>query len=126
MGVRVFGAMVLSAGLSACAGGPQPAASVADFQADGAVGRRIEDAIAVSGPPTLQWDLADGRRAYQWQESSVTARVASPSKDGAVIGAASQTTCYYTLYTRADAKGLRKIVGYEPPRPGCGRVAMNR
>jgi hypothetical protein len=124
MGVRVPLAMLLAAGLSACAAGPAP--SVADFQTDKAVGRRIEDAIAANGPPTLQWDLADGRRAYQWQESSITARVGPPAKDGAVVGDASQTTCYYTLYTRADARGLRKIVGYEQPRSGCGRLAMNR
>ncbi len=128
MSVRMSWAMLLLAGLTACATAPapSPAPLAASFQPQAAVGKKIDDAIAVNGPPTLQWDLPDGRRAYQWQESSVIARVGSSSVNGAVIGAASQTTCYYTLYTLPDAKGLYKVVGFEEPRPGCGRLAMNK
>jgi hypothetical protein len=127
MSVRMFSAMLLLAALTACAVAPPPPPQAAGFAPDGAVGRKIDDAIAVNGPPSLQWDLPDGRRAYQWQQSSVTARVGAPEGvGGAVVGAASQTTCYYTLYTLPDGKGLWKVVGYEQPRPGCGRLAMNR
>ncbi len=118
---------VLAAGLGACAHGfstalaPQTPSAAAS---DGAVGRPIDEVMAANGPPTGQWELPDGRRAYQWQASSVTARVGSTGS-GEVQGAASQTTCFYTLYTRPDAKGVAKVVGYEAPRPGCMKLAMN-
>jgi hypothetical protein len=124
MSVRIYTAMLLLAGLSACA--TAPASQSAGVQTTAEVGKKIDEAIAANGPPTLQWDMPDGRRAYQWQQSSVTARVGAPEGGGAVIGAASQTTCYYTLYTLQDPKGLWKVVGYEQPRPGCGRLAMNQ
>jgi hypothetical protein len=116
---------VLAAGLGACAHGSslalqQPAAAASD----GAVGRPIDEVMAANGPPSGQWDLPDGRHAYQWQASSVTARVGA-ARNGEVQGAASQTTCYYTLYTRPDAKGVAKVVGYDAPRPGCMKLAMN-
>jgi len=124
MSVRMFSAMLLLAALTACATAPSP--QTASVQTNSEVGKKIDDAIAANGPPTLQWDMPDGRRAYQWQQSSVIARVGAPDGGGAVVGAASQTTCYYTLYTLRDPKGLWKVVGYEQPRPGCGRLAMNR
>ena len=124
MSVRVTLAMMLLAGLAACASAPP--GPTAGIQTDTTVGHRIEDAIAANGPPSLQWALPDGRRAYQWQQASITARVGPATADGAVVGAASQTTCYYTLYTQQDAKGLWTVVSYDQPRPGCGRLAMNR
>jgi hypothetical protein len=124
MNVRMSLAMALSVGLAACASMPAP--QLSGIQADGAVGRAIDEAIAANGPPSRRWTLPDGGRAYQWQQASITARVGPPAADGAVVGAASQTTCYYTLYTRKDAKGLWKVVSYEQPRPGCGKLAMNR
>jgi hypothetical protein len=125
MSVRTYTAMLLLAGLTACAATPLPQS--AGVKTNSEVGKKIDDAIAANGPPTLQWDLPDGRRAYQWQQSSVTARVGAPEGGGgAVVGAASQTTCYYTLYTLPDPKGLWKVVGYEQPRVGCGRLAMNK
>jgi hypothetical protein len=122
MSVRTFSATMLLAGLlladlTACAA---PRATEAGFQTRAAVGHRIDDTIAANGPPTAQWDLPDGRRAYQWQQSSIVARVGPPGGDGAVVGAASQTTCYYTLYTLPDGKAW-KVVGYAPPKPGCGQ-----
>jgi hypothetical protein len=115
----------LAASLGACAHGSglalqQPAAAASD----GAVGRPIDEVMAANGPPSGQWDLPDGRHAYQWQASSVTARVGA-TRNGEVQGAASQTTCFYTLYTRPDAKGVAKVVGYDAPRPGCMKLAMN-
>jgi hypothetical protein len=124
MAVRTFSAMLLFAGLAACATSPRSPADIG-FKTDAAVGHKIDETIAANGPPTAQWDLPDGRRAFQWQESSVVARVGPPAAgNGAVTGAASQTTCFYTLYTQQDGKTW-KVVGYDPPRPGCGRLAMN-
>jgi hypothetical protein len=122
--VRMSLAMALCAALAACASTPAQMAS--GIQTEAAVGHAIDEAIAANGPPSRRWTLPDGARAYQWQQASITARVAPPTADGAVVGAASQTTCYYTLYTRQDAKGLWKVVSYDQPRPGCGKLAMNR
>ncbi len=129
MRIRMSLAMLLFAGLSACATQPASAPTAqagAVFQTASALGKKIDDAIAANGPPTLQWDLPDGRRAYQWQQSSITARVSAPAADGAVVGDATQTTCFYTLYTLKDAEGVYKVTGFDQPRPGCGRLAMNR
>jgi hypothetical protein len=132
MSVRISLAMLLAAATAACASAPtvQEQASTAIFQGDAfktdaAVGHKIDEAIAANGPPASQWDLPDGRRAFQWQEVSLTATVGAARGDGALVGGASQTTCYYTLYARPDAKGLYKVVGFDQPRPGCGRLAMN-
>jgi hypothetical protein len=128
MSVRISLAMLLAVGITACAGAPSPQTAIFKgdaFKTDAAVGHKIDEAIASNGPPSLQWDLPDGRRAFQWQEVSVTARVGAARGDGALIGGASQITCYYTLYARADAKGLYTVVGFDQPRPGCGRLAMN-
>jgi len=126
MSFRVISAVLALAGLTACATAPAPTpqTAAAVFPTVTAVGHKIDETIAANGPPTLQWDLPDGRRAYQWQQSSVIARVGAPNGNGAVVGAASQTTCYYTLYTLPDGKAW-KVVGYDQPRPGCGRLAMN-
>ena len=118
---------VLAMSLGACAHGFSKALAVQEPAAaasDGAVGRAIDEVMAANGPPSGQWDLPDGRHAYQWQASSVTARVGA-TRNGEVQGAASQTTCFYTLYTRPDAKGVAKVVGYDAPRPGCMKLAMN-
>ncbi len=32
--------------------------------------------------------------------------------------------CFYTLYTRADAKGVIKVVAAEDTKPGCMTMAM--
>ena len=125
MSVRTSLAMVLLAGLTACATAPASGPQAVGIQTDGAVGHKIDDVLAANGPATLQWMLPDGRRAYQWQQASIEARVGPATPNGAMVGAASQTTCYYTLYTQQDAKGLWTVVGFEQPRPGCGRLAMN-
>jgi len=77
-----FAVIALAAVLGACAVMPAPAPTPATSaqlntppNADGAMGKYIEDVMAVNGPPSQLWDLPDGRRAYQWQQSSVTARV---------------------------------------------------
>ena len=132
MTVRISLAVTaLAAILGACAVMPAPAptpASSAQLNSpptsDGAMGRFIEDVMAVNGPPSHLWDLPDGRRAFQWEQSSVTARVGDAAK-GEVVGAASQTTCYYTLYTLQTDKGRWTVIGADAPAKGCLKVAMN-
>ncbi len=116
-------AIVLALGLCACVSAPESLPG--PVAAAKSLGLKIEDVVAANGPASQQWDLPDGRRAFQWQETSVMARVGDSGVNGAVTGAASQTTCFYTLYTRPDDRGRFKVVGYEAPRPGCMKLAMN-
>ena len=117
---------VLTAGLGACAEhsltalAPQSPAAAAS---DGAVGRTVDDVMAANGPPSQDWDLPDGRHAYQWQSSSLSARIGPARKGEVSSGGVSQTTCFYTVYARKDAKGVAKVVGYDEPRPGCMKLA---
>ena len=116
----------LGAVLAGCAAMPvRPApAPTALLSPDDPVGHSLDEVTAINGPPAQQWDLPDGRRVYQWQSSSITARV-GPARKGEVQGAASQTTCFYTLYALKDAKGVTRIVAADEPRPGCVKLAMN-
>ena len=121
MGFRGCSAiLVLAACLSGCA------ATGGNLFARGhaPVGAPIDKAIASNGPPSSQWDLPDGRRASQWQQSSVTARVGVNRASGAVVAGSetSQTTCFVTLYTRQDGKGVWSVVGAEQTRPGCNSL----
>ena len=130
MNARLSLAMtVLAAVLGACVTAPAPAPRMADagpapLAAEGTVGRSIDDIVAANGPPSQQWDLPDGRRVYQWQQTSLTASVAEADARGEVVGGATQTTCSFTLYTRQE-KGRWTVVAYDPPRPGCMKVASN-
>ncbi len=120
----------LGAALSGCANVQKLGAFTAPVQSDitpsatGPIGHRLDEVTAVNGPPSVQWDMPDGRKAYQWQSSSVSATVAPAKKGEIKTAGVSQTTCYYTLYTRPDAKGVVKVVGAEEPTPGCMRLAM--
>ena len=121
---------VLGVALAGCTSMPRAGLATGTAQADaapspkGPVGRRLEDVMALNGPPSQQWDMPDGRKAYQWQSSSISATVAPAGKGEIRSGGVSQTTCFYTLYGRADAKGVVKVVGAEEPRPGCMTLAM--
>lgn len=133
MSIRPSLALIaLASSLAAC--GTMPAfklaptpAPVAELNApptpDAAIGKAIEDVVAVNGQPSRQWDMPDGRRAFQWEQSSVTSRVGVAGR-GEVSGHGSETTCYYTLYSRLLNKGRWTVVGADPPRPGCLKVAM--
>lgn len=105
--------------------GVAPAQPEVALSPDNPVGHRLDDVVAANGPPSQQWDLPDGRRAYQWQSSSISATV-GPARKGEIKAAGvSQTTCYYTLYAKPDAKGVVKVVAADEPRPGCMKLAMN-
>jgi hypothetical protein len=91
---------------------------------DNPIGHKLEEIVAINGPPSAQQDLPDGRRMYQWQSSSISATVA-PARKGEIRAAGvSQTTCYYNLYAKPDAKGVVKVVGADEPTPGCMKLAM--
>jgi hypothetical protein len=119
---------VLGAALAGCASVPKLGSVAAPPQValspDNPVGHSLEEFVAVNGPPSGQWDLPDGRRAYQWQSSSISATVAPARKGEIKAAGVSQTTCFYTLYARSDAKGVVKVVAADEPGPGCMKLAM--
>jgi hypothetical protein len=92
---------------------------------DSPVGHPVDELVAANGPPSQQWDMPDGRRAFQWQSSSISATIAPARKGEIKAAGVSQTTCFYTLYTKPDAKGVVKVVSADEPRPGCMKLAMN-
>jgi hypothetical protein len=118
----------LGAALAGCASTPKlgvvPTQPEVALSPDNPVGHRLDEIVEVNGPPSKQWDLPDGRRAYQWQSSSISATVAPARKGEIKAAGVSQTTCFYTLYARADAKGVVKVVGADTPSPGCMKLAM--
>jgi hypothetical protein len=119
----------LGAVLAGCATAPKVAVVAPPPEAvlspDNPVGHPLDEIVAINGPWSQQWDLPDGRRVYQWQSSSISATVAPSARKGEIRAAGvSQTTCYYTLYAKVDAKGVIKVVGADEPRPGCMKLAM--
>jgi hypothetical protein len=114
--------------LAACASMPTPGPVASQPEAalspDSPIGRKLDDIVAINGPPSDSRDLPDGRRAYQWQSSSISATVAPARKGEIRAVGASRTTCFYTLYAKADAKGVMKVVGADDPGPGCMKLAM--
>ena len=91
---------------------------------NGPVGHTLDEVMALNGPPAKQWDIPDGRTAYQWQSAAISATVA-PGRRGEIKDTdVSQVTCFYTLYTRPDAKGVIKVVAAEDTKPGCLTLAM--
>lgn len=121
--------VALGALLAGCASMPQKLSAVLAPEAviakpNGPVGHTLDEVMALNGPPAQQWDLPDGRRAYRWQSASISATVA-PGRRGEIKDAdVSQVNCFYTLYTRPDAKGVIKVVAAEDTTPGCMRLAM--
>lgn len=118
----------LGAVLAACAStpklsavAPQPEAALSP---DTPIGHTLEDIVAINGPPSQHRDLPDGRTAYQWQSSSISATVAPGRKGEIHTAGVSQHTCYYTLYAKPDAQGVVKVVAADEPGPGCMKLAM--
>jgi hypothetical protein len=120
--------IALGALLCGCANMPKPSAALAPEAViaapNGPVGHTLDEVMVLNGPPSQQWDMPDGRRAYQWQSAAISATVA-PGRRGEIRNTdVSQVTCYYTLYTRPDAKGVVKVVAAEEAKPGCMTLAM--
>ncbi len=73
------------------------------------VGRTAADVTLVAGPPWQVADMPDGRRAFRWERWSLVPR-----------GAA---RCLYTLYAvregRPESLAAWRVVGIDPPAPGC-------
>jgi hypothetical protein len=120
----------LGAVLAGCATTPKlatvaPTQPEAALSPDNPIGHPIDDIVAMNGPPSLQRDLPDGRRLYQWESTSISATVApSPRKGEIRAKGATSGTCYYTLYARPDARGVIKVVAVDPISPGCMKLAM--
>ena len=91
---------------------------------DNPVGHPVDDLVAANGPPSTQGVMPDGRIVYQWQSSSISATVAPGRKGEIKAAGVSQTTCYYTLYARPDAKGVVRVVSIDDSGPGCMKLAM--
>jgi hypothetical protein len=73
------------------------------------VGRTIADVTLVAGPPQFVADLPDGSRDYRWERWSLVPR--------------GGPRCIYTLHTvregRPASLAAWRVVGIEPPAPGC-------
>ena len=120
----------LGAVLAGCATTPKlatvtPSQPEAALSPDSPIGHPIDEIVAMNGPPSLQRDLPDGRRLYQWESTSISATVTPSSRKGEIRAAgASRSTCYYNLYARPDARGMIKVVAVDAPSPGCMKLAM--
>ena len=115
--------------LAGCTTAPKvavaPALPEIALSPDNPVGHPVDDLVAANGPPSLQRELPDGRIVYQWQSSSLSATVAPSARKGEIRAAGvSQTTCYSTLYAKADAKGVVRVVSVDDSGPGCLKLAM--
>ena len=115
--------------LAGCADVPKKLAAALAPEAvitspNGPVGHTLTEVMTYNGPPSQQWDMPDGRTAYQWQSAAISATVAPASRGEIKSTGVSQITCTYTLYTRPDAKGVAKVVAADDTTPGCMRLAM--
>ena len=102
----------------------------------GYVGQPVTAAMARYGPPDLTFDLADGRRAFQWLEVSTSTsggeattrtrpdprhgRGATTTRTAFSPPTTSTSRCYYTMYARFDAATRDWVFdSFEPPAFGC-------
>lgn len=95
----------------------------------GYVGRAPEDVMAKYGPPFDVRDLPDGRRSYQWLETSMTTSGGSATTELDRHGRPRSRTeyspttteerrCFYTMYARRTSAGWR-IDSFATPVLGC-------
>lgn len=95
----------------------------------GYVGRSPEDVMAKYGPPVDVRDLPDGRRAYQWLDTSTTTSGGTATttldrhgKPRARTEYSPVTTeehqCFYTLYAHRTPDGW-EIDSFAKPVFGC-------
>ncbi len=95
------------------------------------IDRDITAVIARHGQPTTEFDLPDGRRAFQWEmvdtdyipdsvewkeENTDSGQRGEVHHSG---GYTSTSVCYYTFYTKPYGKNGWRVVGFEKPRFEC-------
>lgn len=97
----------------------------------GYVGRDITSVIAQYGPPTHEFDLPDGRRAFQWErlethhipDTSVYdekhSRRRTRGTSTTLGGYVEEELCFYTMYAEPGPADRWLIVGFEKPRLAC-------
>lgn len=87
------------------------------------IGKDISQVMVEYGPPAAQFNLPDGRRAYQWviRDNYTSGSGYTNNWTGITnINATTSTvSCNYTLYTLPNGQGGWSVVGYEPPKAGC-------
>lgn len=95
------------------------------------VDRDITAVMARHGQPTSEFDLPDGRRAFQWKivETDYTPNSVEWEEEDTESGQrgevhqsggyASTSTCYYTFYAKQDGANGWRVVGFEKPRFEC-------
>lgn len=108
-------------GLSACA---------SDIM-QGYVGRDITSVIAQYGPPAHEFDLPDGRRAFQWEmhdtnyvpETVTYEEEYGPRRTRGVTtttgGYSENEVCFYTMYASPSHNGGWLVTGFEKPTFEC-------
>jgi len=95
------------------------------------IDRDITAVIARHGQPYTEFDLPDGRRAFQWkivdteyipdsveweEENTDSGKRGEVHRSG---GYASTSTCYYTFYATSYGENGWRVVGFEKPRFEC-------
>lgn len=106
-------------------------AGCASKEMEGFVDRDITAVIARHGQPASQFDLPDGRRAFQWKivDTNYTPhsveweeQQTDSGQRGEVHesgGYSSTSTCFYTFYTKQQGENGWRVVGFEKPRLEC-------
>ena len=102
----------------------------------GYLGRTPEDVMARYGPPDNVFDLADGRRGYQWLEISNSTSSGTEETRTRMVErrrgrgpervtttqftppTQSEQRCYYTLYARREG-GAWVFEDFAQPKFGC-------
>lgn len=95
------------------------------------VGRDITSVIAQYGPPTYEFDMPDGRRAFQWErlethhvpETTIYEEKSNRRRTrGSSItlgGHVEEEVCFYTMYAEPGPADSWRVVGFEKPRLEC-------
>ena len=95
------------------------------------VGREITSVVAQYGPPTHEYDLPDGTRAFQWERLETHhvpetiiyeekhSRKRTSGTSTTIGGYVEEELCFYTLYAEPGLAGNWVIVGFEKPRFEC-------
>lgn len=102
---------------------------------EGLVGKPLQSAMAQYGPPSLVFDMPDGRRAFQWemtstgvmpQTTTTNANFYAPPGAFASMNATQTTyggqsfskTCRYTMYATLQDQTWT-FTGFEKPSLSC-------